>query len=85
MSTFFSLGELNAGHQAVARRTEHTARSRSHEGNRCCRFLEIRRTRSAAAACRTRPYEFAEWKKAKVHLDYHVEIERSVLLGAVSN
>ncbi|MGQ0529037.1 MAG: Mu transposase domain-containing protein [Panacagrimonas sp.] len=22
------------------------------------------------------PYEYATWKKAKVHLDYHVEIER---------
>ena len=23
-----------------------------------------------------RPYEFAEWKKARVHIDYHVEIDR---------
>ena len=28
-------------------------------------------------------YEFAEWKVARVGIDYHVEVDRPLLLGAL--
>lgn len=71
---FFSLGEANA---AVADRLE-TLNDRPFqkiEGSRRSLFEEVER-----AALRPLPrarYEYAEWKKAKVNIDYHVTVEGS--------
>jgi len=71
---FFSLAELNS---AIAQLlVDLNARPfKRREGSRASLFAEIER-----AALRALPltrYQFATWKKAKVHLDYHVEVERA--------
>ena len=72
--TFFSLAELNArrSRRCLAElnaRAVPAARGQSSEP--CSR----REERPALKPLPTRAYEFAEWKKAKVHLDYHVQVE----------
>ena len=71
--TFLSLGELNA---ALREELEcYNDRSLSHEdGTRRSRFLEL--DRPALDPLPEQRYEYATWKRAKVHLDYHVEVER---------
>lgn len=71
--TFFSLGELNAALRVELERYNDRPLSRE-AGTRRSRFLEL--DRPALKPLPTRPYQYATWKKAKVHLDYHVEIER---------
>ncbi len=72
--TFFSLGELNdAIRLLVVELNERPFKKR--EGCRASVFEAIER--AALRALPAMPYEFATWKKAKVHLDYHVEIERA--------
>jgi len=71
--TFFSLGELNAALKVELERYNDRALSRD-VGTRRSRFLEL--DRPALRALPIRPYQHAAWKKAKVHLDYHVELER---------
>ncbi len=44
-------------------------------GNRRTRFEELER--AALKPLPIRPYEFGEWKKAKVHPDYHIEVARA--------
>jgi transposase len=44
------------------------------EGSRASMFEEI--DRPALRPLPEEPYEFASWKKAKVNIDYHVEVER---------
>src|SRR5271169_7115184 len=45
------------------------------EGNRRTRFeaLELPTLKPLPA----KPYEFGEWRKAKVHPDYHIEVARA--------
>ena len=71
--TFFTLGELNS---AIAELLEdlNTRPFKKMAGNR--RSLFEQTERSALASLPARPYEYASWKKAKVHLDYHIELER---------
>lgn len=72
--TFFSLGELNAAIRLLV--VELNARPfKKRDGCRASVFEAIER--AALRALPAKPYEFATWKKAKVHLDYHVEIERA--------
>jgi transposase len=72
--TFFSLGEVNAAiRRLVADLNQRPFKKR--EGSRASVFAEIERP--ALRPLPDRRYEFATWKKAKVHLDYHVEIERA--------
>jgi transposase len=72
--TFFSLGELNAAiRELVADLNRRPFKKR--DGNRESVFAEIERP--ALRPLPERRYEYASWKKAKVHLDYHVEIERA--------
>lgn len=71
---FFSLGEANA---AVADRLEalNDRPFQKIEGSRRSLFEEVER-----AALRPLPrarYEYAQWKKAKVNIDYHVTVEGS--------
>lgn len=72
--TFFSLGELNAAIALLV--ADLNARPfKKREGCRASLFADIER--AALRPLPHRPYEFATWKKAKVHLDYHVEVERA--------
>jgi transposase len=71
--TFFSLAALNAALRELT--DELNAKPfQKREGSRVSVFADVERP-----ALRPLPearYEYATWKKAKVHLDYHVEIER---------
>ena len=71
---FFSLGELN---EAIAERLEELNRRpfQKLEGCRLSRFTE--RDQPLLAALPPRPYQFAEWRRAKVHPDYHIEVKRA--------
>jgi transposase len=72
--TFFSLAELNQAIRALL--DELNARPfKRQEG--CRRSLFDETERAALRALPERPYTFALWKRAKVHLDYHVEVERA--------
>ena len=70
--TFFSLGELNA---AIARLLErlNTRPFRKLPGSRRSMFEQL--DRPALRPLPTQRYVFAEWKKARVNIDYHVEVE----------
>jgi transposase len=72
--TFFCLAELNA---AIAKLLEHlnTRPFKKMAGCRRSRFLEL--DKPALCPLPPRPYEFAEWKKSKVHPDYHIEVGRA--------
>ena len=71
--TFFSLTELN---HAIAERLEWlNARAfRKLPGSRRTAFESI--DRPALRALPAEPYVFAQWKKVRVHVDYHIEFER---------
>ena len=70
--TFFSLAELNT---AIARLLERlNARPfRKLPGSRRSLFEQL--DRPALRPLPTERYVFAEWKKARVNIDYHVEVE----------
>lgn len=69
--TFFSLAEANAAIQE--RLTLLNLRPfKKLPGCRQSRFAEI--DRPAMLPLPENPHQFAEWKKARVHIDYHVEL-----------
>jgi transposase len=70
---FFSLDELN---QALSELLEQlNARAfQKLPGSRRSAFESI--DRPALRPLPSTPYEFAQWKKVRVHIDYHVELER---------
>jgi hypothetical protein len=72
--TFFSLGELNA---AIAELLEelNTRPFKKLEGCRRSRYVELEQPvlRPLPATA----YEFGEWRRAKVHPDYHIEVKRA--------
>jgi len=71
---FFSLTELNAAIDALL--TELNERPfQKLDGSRRSRFMEL--DRPALKALPPRAYEYAQWKCAKVHPDYHIEIEHA--------
>lgn len=71
---FFSLPELNrAIHELLVRLNARLFKKR--EGSRLTFFNEIER--AALRPLPAQPYRYATWKKAKVHLDYHIEVERA--------
>ena len=70
---FFSLAELNQAITELLDRLNHH-RFRKLEGNRAERFATI--DRPALHPLPAEAYTFAEWKKVRVHIDYHIEIER---------
>ena len=72
--TFFSLAELNAAIRELLQGLNARPFKR-RDGCRASLFNEIER--AALRPLPARPYTFATWKKAKVHLDYHVEVERA--------
>ena len=71
--TFFSLDELN---QEIKRLLQELNNKPFQKlpGSRRSRFEEI--DKPALKALPAVPYELAYWKKAMVHIDYHVEVER---------
>lgn len=71
--TFFSLAELNAALAAQLERYNDRPLSRE-AGTRRSRFTEL--DQPVLKPLPARRYQYATWKKAKVHLDYHVEFER---------
>ncbi|NOQ45860.1 MAG: IS21 family transposase, partial [Desulfobulbaceae bacterium] len=71
--TFFSLEELNR----EIKRLLHGLNNKPFQklpGSRKSRFEEI--DKPALKPLPSEPYELAYWKKAMVHIDYHVEVER---------
>ena len=71
--TFFSLAEANA---AIAERVAwlNARPFKKLPGSRQTMFEEL--DRPALRPLPARPYEYAEWRTAKVNIDYHVEVER---------
>ena len=71
--TFFSLAEANA---AIAERVAwlNARPFRKLPGSRRSMFEEL--DRPALRPLPAHRYEYAEWKTAKVNIDYHVEVER---------
>jgi transposase len=70
--TFFSLAELN---QAIRDLLERLNRRpfKKLPGSRQSLFEQL--DRPALRPLPGEPYVFAEWKKVRVHIDYHVEVE----------
>ncbi|MGO9595238.1 MAG: Mu transposase domain-containing protein [Steroidobacteraceae bacterium] len=71
--SFFSLADLNQALRAELERYNDRPLSRE-AGTRRSRFHEL--DQPALRALPQRPYEYATWKRAKVFLDYHIELER---------
>jgi len=70
---FFSLAELNAAIAALL----HELNMRPFKklpGSRASAFAEI--DQPALKPLAAQPYELAEWKKVRVHIDYHIEVAR---------
>jgi transposase len=72
--TFFSLSELNSAIGQLLNELNNRPFKR-RAGSRASVFAELERP--VLRALPLQRYEFATWKKAKVHLDYHVEVERA--------
>ncbi len=72
--TFFSLGELNAAMRELLEQLNNRP-FKKLEGSRRSRFVEL--DQPALRTLPARAYEFGEWKKAKVHPDYHIEVNRA--------
>jgi transposase len=71
--TFFSLDELN---RAIAELLIELNERPFKKLPGCRRELFEQIDRPALRPLPTQPYEFASWKKARVNIDYHIEIER---------
>jgi transposase len=69
---FFSLADLNAAIAELLEQLNQRA-FRKLEGNRAERFARI--DRPALRALPADPYTFAEWKKVRVNIDYHVDVD----------
>ncbi len=69
---FCSLTELN---RAIAERVEDLNQRPFKKLPGCRRSAFEEQDRPALKALPAVPYEFAQWKQAKVHVDYHVEVE----------
>ena len=71
--TFFSLAELN---QAIAKELEKLNNRTFQKLDTTRKALFESLDKPALKPLPSRPYEYAEWKKARVNIDYHVEIDR---------
>jgi transposase len=69
---FFSLAGLNQAIGQLLERLNHRP-FRKLEGTRSSRFEKL--DRPALRPLPSEPYVFSQWKTARVHIDYHVEIE----------
>jgi transposase len=71
--TFYSLAEMN---QAIRELLERLNNRRMRRLDRSRKELFETLDRQAALPLPERRYEYADWKKARVNIDYHIEIER---------
>jgi transposase len=71
--TFFSLAELN---QAIAEKLEELNSRKFQKLDTSRRELFEQLDKPALKPLPEHPYEYAQWKKATVNIDYHIEIER---------
>lgn len=71
--TFFSLAELNQAIRELL--TPLNERTMKHLG-KSRRELFVELDQPALQPLPKEPYEFALWKKARVHIDYHVEFDK---------
>lgn len=71
---FFSLGQLNGEIERLLR-DFNTRPFKKLDGCRQSRFDTLERP--ALKPLPAKPYAFARWKQAKVHPDYHLEVERA--------
>lgn len=71
--TFFSLSEVN-DQLALLLAALNERPFQKLEGNRRLLFETL--DRPALLSLPSQPYVFAQWKKARVNIDYHVEVER---------
>jgi transposase len=69
--TFFSLGELN---QAIGEILDELNRRPFQKMEGCRKELYETLDKPALKPLPSKAYEFAQWKKAKVNIDYHVEV-----------
>jgi transposase len=72
--TFFLLAELNTAIAALLQELN-TRPFKKLDGCRRARFESLERP--ALKPLPAQPYEFAQWRVAKVHPDYHIEVERA--------
>jgi transposase len=72
--TFFSLAELNTAIQTLLEDLN-TRAFKKLDGCRRSRFESLERP--ALRPLPARAYEFAQWQQARVHPDYHIEVERA--------
>lgn len=70
--TFFSLRELNQAISELLERLNQRA-FKKLPGSRLALFETI--DKPALMPLPAAPYEFAQWKKVRVHIDYHVEVD----------
>ena len=70
---FFNLAEMNA---AIRELLEALNDRKLRKLQKSRRELFESQDRPAALALPERPYQFAEWRKARVNINYHVEVER---------
>lgn len=68
---FFSLGEMNAAIAEKLAEMNNRPFQKLH-GSRYSLYESV--DRPALHALPVAPYEYAEWKKARVNIDYHIEI-----------
>ena len=71
--TFFSLAELNA---AIRELLENLKKRPMRKIKKSRRELFEEVDRPAALQLPEQSYEFAEWRKARVNIDYHIEVDR---------
>jgi transposase len=71
--TFFSLADLNRAVRALLEKLNHRP-FKKLPGSRAELFREV--DAPALLPLPSAPYEFAAWKKARVNIDYHVEVDR---------
>ena len=70
--TFFSLAELN---RAIAQKLADLNSRKFQKMDTTRRELFESLDKPALKPLPSRPYEYAEWKKARVNIDYHIEVD----------
>ena len=70
--TFLGLHELNTAIKQLLQELNNRP-FKKLPGSRCSQFEQL--DKPALKPLPTQPYQFAEFKKARVHVDYHVELE----------
>ena len=72
--TIFSLGELNAAIHGLLE-TLNVRAFKKCDGCRRSRFIAL--DKPVLRALPPRAYAFGEWRRAKVHPNYHIEVKRA--------